>query len=366
MIIISLLWGWAYMSGHDFIVIGAGPAGAAFTYYASSRGYRVRVYDLHTPGAKPCGWAVPLQIEKYIKIPREYILTEIRGFRIFLDEKMVREERGELWGYIVDKPGLLNYLIESAELVKKPIVLNQSSLRPLRKNDYSDPRSTIIAVGGIGAPRLGTDYINAVQQIVKVKKPIDTDIIEIWFDSNLVGYYWVFPRDTHVADIGVGGYGSFEEFKRRLAIFVKKRFRDPEPLSPIRGARINIGGVNTSLFVRDEFPVIGEAAGFVYPITGEGIRPSIASAFALFNKIEKGADPLKTISNVITWINRQRKLLQKIIESRPSTRAAVLESLPTSLFTSIGLGELDLKSAVKLLLSLPRGAVKVLQVLLRD
>jgi len=354
------------MSSHDFIVVGAGPAGAAFTYYASSKGYRVKVYDLHIPGTKPCGWAVPLQIKKYINIPGEYILTEIRGFKIFLDGKMVKEERGELWGYIVDKPGFLNYLIESAELVKKPTILDQSSLKPLRKDDYKDPHSTIIAVGSIGAPRLGTDYINAVQQIIRVQRSIDTDIIEIWFDSNLVGYYWVFPRGTNVADIGVGGYGSFEEFRRRLAVFAKKRFRDPEPLSPIKGARINIGGVNTSLFLRDEFPVIGEAAGFVYPITGEGIRPSIASAFALFDKIEKGINPLKTVNNIITWINRQRKLLQRIIESKPSTRAAVLESLPTSLFTSIGLGELDLKSAVKLLLSLPRGAVRVLQVLLRD
>lgn len=353
------------MSSTDFVVIGAGPAGAAFAYYATQKGYRVKVFDIHKPGHKPCGWAIPVQIRRYISIPREFILTSIKGFRIFLDGRLVKEEEGSLWGYIVDKPGFLRYLIEAADFSKKPVKIDPHSLKPIDSASELSPRSTIIAVGGIGAAKAGGEFINAVQQIVRVREPLDTDTIEIWFDSKLVGYYWVFPRSSHEADVGVGGFGSFSEFTNMLTKFINTRFRDTVPVSHIKGARINIGGVNTSLFLRDSYPVIGEAAGFVYPITGEGIRPSIASAFALFRRIEYNENPAKVISNIIVWIARQRRLLEKIRESSPRVRASVLESLPVDLFTSIGLGELDLKTSMKLMLTLPRSAVKVLQALLR-
>jgi len=346
----------------DFYVIGAGPAGASFAYYASAKGYNVTVYDAHKPGHKPCGWAVPRQIEKLIHVPKEFILTKIKGFRVYLDGELVKEERGRLWGYIINKPLFLNYLLESIEFKKLPVKLDPASLRPLQPLNARE--ATIVAVGGIGSSKLGSDFINAVQQLYHVEEPVDDEVIEIWFDSNLVGYYWVFPRSSHELDIGVGGYAPFNEFIERLRLFAKKRLPNGKPLTGIKGARINIGGVNLRLFLRKEFPVIGEAAGFVYPITGEGIRPSIASAYALFNYLDKGVDPMRTISSVIAWINRQRRLLDKIKSTSPRTRATVLSSLPIDMFTSIGLGELDISTTIKLLFKLPRGVAKMLQAIM--
>ncbi|BEP18160.1 NAD(P)/FAD-dependent oxidoreductase [Pyrofollis japonicus] len=352
---------------HDFTVVGSGPAGASFAFYASNKGYKVIVYDIHEPGSKPCGWAVPGSIEHFIKIPKEFILTEIKGFRIYLNNQLIKEHSGGHWGYIINKPGFLKYLISSSEFIRKPVRLRED-LSPIGV----DPREeTIIAVGSIGAygyiHKNGVEVINAVQRILELKEPLDdVNTIEFWFDENLIGYYWVFPRGERVVDIGVGGLESFDKLVYRLEVFTREYLRSvkAEKSSAIKGARIIASNVNKELFMRERSPVVGEAAGFVYPLTGEGIRPSVASSYALFQSIDKGVDRVSVISNIIEWISRQRKLLDRVKAVSPKTRAAVLESIPLDVFTAIGLGELNLKKTLRIITKMPLSVARVLKALL--
>ena len=347
----------------DFVVVGAGPAGAAFAHYASTRGYSVAVYEGADFAAKPCGWAVPLQIEKYIKIPSDAILSEINGFRVYVDGKLVHESHDQHWGYIVDKHKLIKSLLESATIHRRYVDI-ASPIKPRIGSTLLQARERVVlAPGLIGLPNIASETILAVQQIFRTSKIIDTDIIEIWFDRNLVGYYWVFPRSRNTVDIGVGGYGDAESLRSRLRSFAKMKLGHIDPITPIRGARINVSGVNEDLLTR-KVPIIGEAAGFVYPLTGEGIRPSIASAYALFNSIIEDGNPLDKVKSIVKWISLQRKLLDRIRASSPETRTRVISVLPLDVFTSLGLGELSIRQLLRALPSLPRSVALILRTVL--
>ena len=291
------------ISKYDYIVIGAGPAGAMLARLLADKGFRVKVYDAAPyPGFKPCGWAVPLQVEDYVDIPGDAILAEIRGFRVYIDGELAHEKYGKLQGYIIDKPVFLKHLIEGIPFKRRAVELTPE-LRPVKQ--LEEAKEIVVATGSVTPHRGIKDQIYAVQALVKTSEPQDTTVMELWFDRNLVGYYWVFPRSRYTVDIGVGGYGKPKEFRRKLAEFIKKRVKGIVEISPIRGAAINVSGANPSFLTRD-IPVVGEAAGFVYPLTGEGIRPSIASAYALARYIASGEDPGKKLSGIVHWIGVQR------------------------------------------------------------
>lgn len=345
----------------DFIVVGAGPAGAAFAYYASSSGYRVEVYEGSEPGSKPCGWAVPVQIEKYVKVPGDTVLTEIRGFRVYLDGKLVHEHYGSLWGYIIDKRLFITRLLEGSTLYKRYVDISNPYSPRIGSSRLEARERVVLAPGLVGLPRAARETIMAVQQIFRTRDVVEEDVVEIWFDRELVGYYWVFPRSGGVVDIGVGGYEDVDSLRRRLTHFSKKRLGDgAEPLTPVKGARINMSGVDESM-LRRSVPVIGEAAGFVYPLTGEGIRPSVASAYALFTGIIRGHDPAGEARGVIRWIAVQHRILEKVKSASPESRARIITSLPTDAFTSLGLGELSVSTLLRLLPKLPRGIASILK-----
>ncbi len=348
------------MAMYDYVVIGAGPAGAMFAYLASKHGYKVKVYDLAPrPALKACGWAVPRHIERTLRIPPEAVLNEIRGFRVYASGELVHESYGELWGYIVDKPTLIEYLLRGSDVEhKRPVKLTgRPRPRILDDNIAAARLSYVLAPGSAGLPQ--EERIYAVQQILKLNEPVDTDVVELYFEPMLIGYYWVFPRASRIVDVGVGGYEEPQKLLEMLKEFIPKRFQDAEPLGAPRGAWINVGGVEEGL-VHAHPPVIGEAAGFVYPITGEGIRPSIVSAAALYAMLE-GKKPPEEYSKTVRWIGIQRRLLDAVRKSSPETRIRIIRTLPLDVYTGIGLGELSSFQLLKVLARLPKGLASILR-----
>ena len=349
------------MGRPDFLIAGAGPAGALAARLLSDKGYRVRVYD-PAPGFKPCGWAVPVQVERVYKIPGEAVLTEIRGFRVYLDGEPVHEEYGRLWGYIVDKPRMIASLLEGVEVEKRGLrLVPGDDGAPVVEAPPISPREGVIVATGsqaLASGRFGSDrdMIYAVQTILPWRSGYDEDVIEMWFESSLVGYYWVFPRPGLGLDVGVGGYEEPRRLVDMLKVFVKKRFG--VEASTVKGAWINIGGARAELLSREQ-PVIGEAAGFVYPISGEGIRPSMVSAKALIAMLEGGKRPSE-FDSTVRWIGIQRRLLDRALSISPQRRAALLRSLPTRLFVSIGLGELSIREALAAAARLPAATAKLI------
>jgi len=343
------------MAKAEFHVIGAGPAGAAFAYFAGLKGYKVNVYEmLPAPGLKPCGWAVPRKVNEILKIPSEFILTEIRGVRVYLDGRLVGERReGGVWGYIVNKPLLIRYLLEQAERVEyrvRACVGRQGLV--IGSMLKAESSSVVVAAGNLwsGAPR---DRIYAVQVLLEFDKKLeDSDVVEIWFDSRMVGYYWFFPEGEKRARVGVGGYEEPQSLLERLERFLSEhpKAKLGTRIEPVRGSHIVVSGPQQHLM--DGIPpVIGEAAGLVYPISGEGIRPALESGKKLLEALESGKPLSKLMEKTVSVMKRQKKLLDIVKRAPPRLRAAVLEKLPIEATIALALGDADPLTVVRRVLS---------------
>jgi flavin-dependent dehydrogenase len=91
------------------------------------------------------------------------------------------------------------------------------------------------------------------------------------------GYGWVFPKGEHL-NIGVGAwkYASFT-LKPKLAALARRYGFDESQLENLRGHHLPVR-VSGSPIARGPVALVGDAAGLVDPLSGEGIHMAFASA----------------------------------------------------------------------------------------
>jgi flavin-dependent dehydrogenase len=91
------------------------------------------------------------------------------------------------------------------------------------------------------------------------------------------GYGWVFPKGDHV-NVGVGGWESegprLRELLRRVA---EAHGLAGEPLANLRGHRLPLRRPDSQL-ARGRAALVGDAAGLVDPLTGDGMYEAFYSA----------------------------------------------------------------------------------------
>lgn len=260
----------------DIAVIGGGPAGLSFSWMMRGRrNYEVSVYEgLDNVGYKPCAWGLMNGVEELVPLSKEHVVSEIKGFRIFLDGKIVHDIRGEeKLGYIVDKPMLLRDMASKLDVRYKSNVSIRDG-KPFVGSQELKADKVIFANGHYSLPKDRT--VPAIQYGTDFQQ--DPEVVDFYFYSDLLGYAWVFP-DREGAKIGIGGYADVNFLKERLKPLVKGKTLF------FHGARVSDTGVVEER-INGEY--IGEALGTVYALTGEGIRPSIISAKIMADSIING------------------------------------------------------------------------------
>jgi flavin-dependent dehydrogenase len=121
---------------------------------------------------------------------------------------------------------------------------------------------------------------------LEVKTAIPNDEIDLVFDFGAVpgGYAWIFPKGDHL-NVGVYAPSSAISLTRdRLLRYVTERVKTPM-LDRIVGQYLGIGaGACETEFVQPEMRnrvlLVGDAGGFVDPLTGEGIYGALLSGQA--------------------------------------------------------------------------------------
>ena len=99
------------------------------------------------------------------------------------------------------------------------------------------------------------------------------------------GYGWLFPKADHV-NIGLGGWRYIgPSLRKRLDELVRFYGFDPSQLWGLKGHHLPLRQ-NGSPLVRGNVLLVGDAAGFIDPFTGEGIFAGIASGQAAARHIE--------------------------------------------------------------------------------
>ncbi len=121
---------------------------------------------------------------------------------------------------------------------------------------------------------------------LEVQTAAPPEEVDLTFDFASVsnGYAWIFPKGDHL-NVGVYSLSSAAGLTRsRLLSYVKNRL-GADTVDGVAGQYLGIGaGENPAEYVqadlRDRVFLVGDAGGFVDPLTGEGIYGALVSGQA--------------------------------------------------------------------------------------
>uniref|UniRef100_A0A7J3X5T4 NAD(P)/FAD-dependent oxidoreductase n=1 Tax=Thermofilum pendens TaxID=2269 RepID=A0A7J3X5T4_THEPE len=303
-------------------IVGAGPAGAFLSRLLCDAGFGVEVFEvLPKLAAKPCGWAVPYTIESFFRVPEDIVLCEVRGYRVYVEGRVEKEGGGRRYGYIVDKEGLLKHLLEG-------ITVRRKGVDPTRLKGYD------VVVDARGHVAYDGAKARALQAVARGVSEGNSEYIEIFFETEFVGYSWVFPLGGGRAKVGVGGLTGFDVLEARLQSLLRRLGR-PQ-VERVEGGMIASGG----LLQRGGALRVGEALGAVMPLSGEGIRPGMLSSLALFRSLTTGADFSGELERTGLPFNIkvQLAILRKLESLPPRGRAELIRSAPVEVLECVTAG----------------------------
>lgn len=287
----------------NIAIIGGGVSGSLLSYLLASHGYDVKLFDIKNKYFKPCGDIVPNIYKSPVNWNIKYY---IKNFAFYIDGERVYDVRYRSTKWLtIDKSGWINSMRNNVDQVI-------GNIKP-KKEDFD------IVIDAKGPYNMDRKVVYTTRALVKVDNFDDEAILE--FNSYYTGFYWIFPDEEGVYNIGAG-FLENKNSKDLVLKYIREKYKKFEILD-IRGAPISIGEVSNKSFK------IGEARGLVFPMSGEGIRPSAISAEAAFEAIYKEKDFNEYLDHKLqkleSRIKIQRKLLDTYIKLSPSARKLALK-----------------------------------------
>lgn len=327
---------------YDVVIAGAGPAGSITATLLARYGYDVLLVDKQQfPREKICGDALPAHVldilctagmeskvkyavtegkfnqissVRFVSAAGREIVMELQkskeGFyphttsRLYFDN-LIREhaveagvqfyqaaaeepliESGRVKGLIIKQNG--KFLSVPAAVTVGADGVNSVIARRLRNGKRHSDKHRAIAIRG---------YCEDFET--------QNGIIEFYLHRNVLpGYSWIFPIGDNKANIGLGmrldHYRKFSRsLKKMLQEFlampdIKGRLASDAGLAEVSSWPLNFGSQKGLQYVFDGAVLVGDAAGFVNPLSGGGIHSSLVSGLSAAEAIEKALNAKDT------------------------------------------------------------------------
>jgi geranylgeranyl reductase family protein len=272
-------------------VLGGGPAGAMAGERLAAGGLETIIIDEKLAWEKPCGGGItfkayhqyPFLLENGAtkKLVHETRLAAPKAgsANMRLSQPLIIYSRTELNRLMLERAEKAGAQIEKVRV--NELERSASGWRLKTRHGAIEADYCVIATGArnpfrqVGTVFTPTDAACALGYFI----PGEQDHIDIQFLPNIAGYIWIFPRCGHLS-AGICGKGESSLHLRR----VLERYLDE------RGIRWKDGEFYGHVLPSLEWPAwrrnrvagdgwmaVGDAAGLVDPITGEGIYYAIRS-----------------------------------------------------------------------------------------
>jgi len=341
---------------YDVVISGAGPSGSKCAEVLAKNGFKVGLIEKDTNWRKPCGGAVSSRIFKYYpqigklnfhKITGmimysgdyrqlKYSWKGIRHHSINVDrllfDNYVRNVAIDAGAELFDKNISYDFIIKNNRRVGIKTKTTSGTKEYLAKIIViADGMSSKLAIKSGLRDKWKIEELGLVKcTIMEGKNKLDKQCMSIFFRP-YKGYAWIFPLGEERFSIGCGTFGE-DNLNLNLNQLYSEFITDPNikkilPESSYKeiwkGAYpIPTLGIKEKSLYKDNILIIGDAAGFVSPISGEGIHASIVSgniaAETAINALEND-----NISNQTLKGYKTHQYIKKIIRNFKMKRSMV-------------------------------------------
>ena len=291
---------------YDVIVAGAGPSGSLLAFELAKKGIDVLVLEKDIlPRYKCCAGGITFRTVGFLNGILEEVMDNVvtnvtvscrdDGYSGYSDVDLIYTVKRDMFDYA---------LIKKAEKAGATVLQGQK----VRRIEHNNGRVEVVTAqesynaqflaGADGAhsvvaKALGMnnirDYIVAINtEVVVPDHELEKWRSRIHIDVGCVsdGYAWVFPKQESLS-VGIGCMrAKATNLKRDFSKFVESLGFDRYPVSRSGGGLLPICKKNVIVH-KGHLLLLGDAAGFIDPLTGEGIYHAMKSASLAAPAIEK-------------------------------------------------------------------------------
>ena len=293
------------MERFDVAVVGAGPAGAMTAYRLARAGARVLLIDkARFPRDKPCGGGLTLRAVKELPFSVDPVVEDVVTrvtCRLRYGRSFDRDGSTALC-LMTQRRRLDHYLVERAQEAgaefRDGVRVHVASDTRLDVDGQTVDVETLVGADGANGViartlALGGDIVpgvalegNVRYGVVPREQYSGRMVIELAILPG--GYGWIFPKGDHV-NVGVGGWGSEgPRLRTQLNELCTAYGIDADDVTDLRGHRLPLRRPTTRL-ARGRALLVGDAAGLVDPVSGDGIYEAFISGRLAADAISAGA-----------------------------------------------------------------------------
>ncbi|NIM12202.1 MAG: geranylgeranyl reductase family protein [Candidatus Aminicenantes bacterium] len=314
---------------YDVAVAGAGPAGSTAAYVLGKKGYKVALLDKETfPRKKLCGGCLTAKtlrlLNRLFQEPEESLTQKniinfkSNRFEIRYKTKTLIHKPSALTFYFVDRATYDTFLLQKAKQAGANVIegekVNQLELNT-EANTYkiTTSRNRVInarfIIGADGAnstirtkyfqqAKLNTRWHHNLAYCLEVFPPREGNLHSLEypilsFGYLRYGYAWLFPNKDRLV-VGMGGlHRKNKDLKAAFKAFLDDYHISNTDMSNLKGHPLPYGNFLKKP-IQGNLLLVGDAAGLVDPMLGEGIYQAHKSgelaAQAIIEKLENNTD----------------------------------------------------------------------------